>query len=130
MRKNLYLAALLALLSLGSCQETDPEPDFSGLQNISYTVLNSFGTTSSAFNVRIFPNPFFREVDIQVHNPAGKGIVIFLSDEKGKYSKRFDLPDSNQNYIRFDFSSMPKGVYICEVQQEGKVDRYRLIKAQ
>lgn len=130
MSRNVYFAALLVLLSFGSCHKADPEPDFSGLQNIPYSMHDSYGTTSGEFSVRIYPNPFFQEVNIMVHNPAQKGAVIFLSDEKGKYSRRVDLPETNQDYVRFDFSSMPKGVYICEVQQEGKVDRYRLIKAQ
>ncbi len=130
MSRNFYFAALLALLSLGSCQEANPEPDFSGLENISYSMLDSYGTAGSGFDVRISPNPFFWDVNIQVHNPAGNRAVIFLSDDKGKYSKRVELPDANQNYVRFDFKDMPKGVYICEIQQEGKVDRYRLVKAQ
>ncbi|MBD1398023.1 T9SS type A sorting domain-containing protein [Pontibacter sp. JH31] len=130
MRKNLYLAAIWALLCLVSCQHTSPEPDFSGLQNISYAVHQSPGTMSGEVEVRVFPNPFFREVNIMVHNPAAKDVAIFISDEKGKYTRKFELPDANKNYLRVDFNDMPKGVYICEVQQAGKVDRYRLIKTQ
>ena len=130
MGKSLYLASMLALLCIVGCRKSDPAPDFSGLQDIPYSIHANSGTSSDDIRVSIFPNPFFQAVNIMVHNPAANEVVIFLSDEKGKYSRKIELPDANKNYVRVDFIDMPKGVYLCEIQQQGRVDRYRLIKAQ
>lgn len=130
MKSYFYLIALAVTCCLGSCSQADPEPDFSGIQNIAYTMQQLSGTTGSATHVSIYPNPFLSYLTIEVHNPDNTPGAIYVSDEKGKYSKKIELQERRGTSVNLDFSQMPKGVYICEVQQSGKADRYRLIKAQ
>jgi hypothetical protein len=130
MKPYLYSIALAVTLLLEGCSQAEPEPDFSGIQNIPYTVQQFSGTTGGAAHVSIHPNPFFEQLEIYVHNPDRKPATIYISDQKGKYSRKIDLlPDGSNNYVLLDFQHMPKGVYICEVQHPGKADRYRLVKA-
>ncbi|WP_299705289.1 T9SS type A sorting domain-containing protein [uncultured Pontibacter sp.] len=130
MKSCLYLIALVATFCIGGCSQADPEPDFSGIQDIPYTVQQFSGTTGGTTHVSIYPNPFFSHLTIEVHNPDNTPATIYVSDEKGKYSKKFEVHEGGGTSLFLDFSRMPKGVYICEVQQPGKVDRYRLVRAQ
>lgn len=130
MKRYLSLIALAAALSLAGCKHSAPEPDFSGLQDIPYTVVQSSVIGGGAARVFIYPNPFFDHLTVGVHNPHREATTIYLSDEKGKYSRKITItPEGGSNQVWFDFSGMPKGVYLCEVQHPDKVDRYRLVKA-
>ena len=130
MKTYFYSIALGVSLCCGRCRHADPEPDFSGIQDIPYTVQQVSGTTDGSPYVSIYPNPFFEQLTISVHNPDKKPATIYLSDEKGKYSRKIDLlPDGSNNHVQLDFHHMPKGVYICEIQHPDKIDRYRLVKA-
>lgn len=132
MRKNVYLPLLLmALLLCGGCQINEPEPDYSGLAQLTYSLkATAAGNATTATNVSVYPNPFSNQVTVQVFSNPGEVATIYFSDEKGKYTKKIELPDGNRDEVQVNFGEMPKGVYVCEVQLGGKVDRYRLVKVQ
>ncbi len=131
MKKTLFSLLLPAVFLFNSgCQKELPEPDFSGLPNITYT-LNSI-TSSSATNdvaVQVYPNPFVHYVTVDVLASSGEEAIIYFSDEKGKYSKRIVVSGGDRTSVKVAFEGMPDGIYLCEVKANGKVSRYRLIKA-
>lgn len=131
MGKILCLSLLLTVsLFSGGCQSEEPIPDFSGLQNVTYTLHAITG--SSATNdviVRVYPNPFVNSVNVKVFVSSGEMATIYFSDEKGKYTKKIELPDGNKARVEVEFGRLPKGIYLCEVKANGKISRYRLVKA-
>lgn len=131
MKKTFYFLLLPAVfLFNAACQKELPEPDYSGLPDITYT-LNSV-TSSSATNdvgVQVYPNPFAHLVRVDVFASSGEEATIYFSDEKGKYSRKIVVSGGNRTSVEVVFRGMPDGIYMCEVRANGKVSRYRLIKA-
>ncbi|MFD3001114.1 hypothetical protein ACFS7Z_12115 [Pontibacter toksunensis] len=130
MKKSLCLPLLLtALLLCGGCQKHEPEPDFSGLAQLTYSLQASVtGNATSEIHVAVYPTFFQDYVTVEAFPASGEVATIYFSDEKGKYTKKIALPEGNRSQVQVNFSGMPKAVYICEVQRGDKVDRYRLVK--
>ncbi|GAB3826677.1 hypothetical protein GCM10028895_37980 [Pontibacter rugosus] len=78
--------------------------------------------------VSVGPNPFTNYVEVHFSNSEMLPATVYFSDEKGKYTKKIEVTDRAPVSVKLDFNEMPKGVYLCEVQQQDKVSRYRLIK--
>lgn len=109
----------------------EPEPDFSGLAQLTYTVQAAATTNAtSEAHVIVYPTFFMHGVTVEAYPAMGETSTIYFSDEKGKYTKKIALPEGNRSTVQVNFGGMPKGVYICEVQQGGKADRYRLVKVE
>lgn len=123
--------AIAALLCLNGCKQHDPEPDYSGLQNLTYSVQQKAGSAAGGnVGISVAPNPFVHEVKVSLYDPNTSTATISFSDERGKYTKRIAVDYVYDGIsVRAAFDGMPKGVYICEVQLGGQVSRYRLIKA-
>ncbi|WP_347157241.1 T9SS type A sorting domain-containing protein [Pontibacter chitinilyticus] len=128
MKAKLYLPLLLTSVVLfGGCQQSEPEPDYSGIQRLTYT-LHATSASAAQTQVWLYPNPFGQYVTVQVAAQQGQTATIYLSDPKGRYNKKIELPDGNATQVQVDFGRMPKGVYSCEVRLPGSVRRYRLLK--
>ncbi|MFT2007246.1 hypothetical protein ACMA1I_01100 [Pontibacter sp. 13R65] len=129
--KHLYcLVTFLLVLPLGSCQTTTPEPDFSGVQNLNFTITAKSNLLLSADAISVHPTIFQDMVYVDVSSLGNDPVVVYVSDEKGKYSKKIELPQGAGEYhTMINFQGMPKGIYVSEVHFNGKVSRYRLVKA-
>ncbi|MEJ8801103.1 T9SS type A sorting domain-containing protein [Pontibacter sp. H249] len=126
MQKNLYLSLLVAGLLLTGCKANEAEPDFSDLSQVPYSVQSMSATETQ---VAVYPNPFFDHVNVEVPAVAGEVVAVYFSDEKGKYSRKIELPEGTANRAVVNFSGMPEGIYTCEIVTQDKISTYRLIKA-
>lgn len=123
------MVAPVLALSLSACHKALPEPDYSGITSLAHTVQHTTGSAAAQQSVvRLYPNPFVSFFKVELSAPDPTTAVIYLSDEKGKYRKEFDVEVTGQTQVTIDFNSMPKGVYLCEVHMAGQVSRYRTIK--
>ncbi|MDX5436702.1 MAG: T9SS type A sorting domain-containing protein [Pontibacter sp.] len=130
MKTYLYLLILAGCFSLSGCGKAEPEPDFSGVQTLTYTVQQTAGSTAGPeVQLAVNPNPFFDDFSVSLNAPSAMAATVYVSDEKGRYKKEIETTVSGYTHIKINFSEMPKGVYLCEVHLAGQVSRYRMIKA-
>ncbi|WP_187262585.1 hypothetical protein [Pontibacter beigongshangensis] len=131
MKKNLCVTAVASLLLFSGCHTADPEPDYSGIQSLSYTITAKSDLLLSSDAVWVYPTFFLDLVHVDVNLQGGEQVVVYLSDEKGRYSKKIEFPAGTGDYQAIiNFSGMPKGIYMSEVHLADKVSRFRLIKAE
>lgn len=130
MKTYFRIAAAMLAVSLSACNDAVPEPDYSGINQLSHTVQHASGsTTSQESMIRLYPNPFVASLEIVLSAPAPTTAIIYLSDENRKYRKELEVEVTEYTKIAIDFASMPKGLYLCEVHMAGQVSRYRAIKS-
>lgn len=77
------------------------------------------------FDVQVFPNPFWYNVNIYNNLHEGDSFDIQLSDESGNFSMKATV--ANGAYM-FETEHMPEGVYYIEIKKDGYVDRAKMIK--
>lgn len=123
---KLYTIVLIVLLAFAGCRPTDPaEPDFSGIQHLTYTVHQTASPAAGPAHAIVYPNPFVNHLSVSLNSEA----VIYVSDEKGKYTKKIEVDAAGGSQVTIDFRNMPQGIYLCEVHQAGQAKLFRLIHA-
>jgi Secretion system C-terminal sorting domain len=86
--------------------------------------LPKYNSTSTTY---LYPNPSTDLVEIK-GAPVGKDMVLSLQSLDGKLIKRNDIKN-NANTIRYDISSIPRGLYIITIGIEHMPNQYlKLIK--
>ena len=79
--------------------------------------------------IRIYPNPVFAILNIQLHNDLLTHYTINLFDSNGRFIKFLNVSESASN-IAFDFSDLSSGTYLLRISDvlSSKSNSYRVIK--
>jgi alkaline phosphatase D len=77
------------------------------------------------------PNPFYNEIVLEYYNPGAKDLMMRVISAEGKMIWEHNWKDAAQGLIhhRFDFGTLPAGIYFLQLEADGKAETRRLIKA-
>jgi hypothetical protein len=80
--------------------------------------------------VVLWPNPFTDLVTLEVNAETAGNIDVAISDASGRQvlQKTFLNVSASKQQIRLDVSSLPAGVYSCEIQFSDKVIVKKMVK--
>lgn len=72
-------------------------------------------------NVRIYPNPTTREVNVEVRMPAGQEITINIINSLGEIVQEQKAESADIGLFRFDLSNYPSGMYMIRISTSDEV---------
>ena len=74
--------------------------------------------SSPAKTISVSPNPADKEVKITFNNPVHEEFRIRILNAEGKQIKE---TSTNNDFINFDISNLPSGLYMLQVMQQGQI---------
>lgn len=80
-------------------------------------------------HIRIYPNPVYSILNIQLHKDFSTHYTINLFDINGRIIKYLNVSE-NANNIEFDMSDLSSGIYLLKISDVfiSKSNTYRIIK--
>jgi hypothetical protein len=82
-------------------------------------------TSSSAMDVKVFPNPTTSSFNLQVNTNNNKVVSVKIMDIQGRIIKSFATTSFQTNNIGYELRA---GVYMVEVKQGEEVKKVRVVK--
>lgn len=97
---------------------TPPANNYGGLPN-------NLEDIEGQAEILVFPNPTQNEVNV-VLPLGGRSAVISLYDISGK--QVYHRPNNGDELIRIETGNLPSGLYLCRVEQGGRVYTTKIVK--
>jgi CARDB. len=95
-------------------------PFFIGASSSATRASNSNASLESLEEIRLYPNPTYREVFVEANKFAGKTSTIQIYNQWGKVMQESNLESIPMEPIRFDVGTYPPGIYLLRVATEGR----------
>ena len=96
-----------------------------------YTLMVTPGTASFGEEglivekrINVFPNPVSKTVTVSIPGLQGQAAIRVFD----MYGRMLIQKNSNQEYTRFDMSSLARGIYLIKIKMEGKESNIKIIK--
>jgi hypothetical protein len=98
------------------------------------TAVKDNQVPASGLSLRIAPNPFSAQTQIEFQLPKAGEVSIHIYDAAGQLVRTLDYSEARQgvNSIKWDASDdanrrVPSGVYFCRLEAFGKVYTHKLV---
>lgn len=113
-------------------QKTSGSMDLHALANLRYMIFTDSTTGLSeteqtTAEVNVFPNPVDDVLNIQLSSPATSSGTIEIITMEGKIV-RYHVINSKDTFCRINVINLPKGMYICRVNNETNFKTTKFIK--
>ena len=101
------------------------------MRNINFTTVTSVEEINSfeESNLSFYPNPVKDLLHVQFRSNSDENVLIQLIDIQGKIVYRQNLKSrAGINYTDIEVGSFQKGIYLCRLQKENKIEMNKFIK--
>lgn len=90
---------------------------------------NSASQKSSVFMLKNFPNPFWKSTNICWHLEHSAYITLDVYDYTGSIIRKIvdEKMNAGEHQVGFDASSLPAGIYFCQLRAGGMVETRKMI---
>ena len=97
--------------------------------NFERTTLPDDIASTLQMSVMLFPNPVKERMQVRYESTTEENVYIQIIDIQGKIVYRQNLKSrAGINYTDIEVGSFQKGIYLCRLQKENKIEMNKFIK--